>query len=453
MNYGEIISEEKINLSFIIPIYRNMPVRKITIICLIGTLIFPTFLLNPKIVAGEIAQNNSSSIPLTREDLQARIQQKTQELEAVNKQLETTQKNLEDTQNQSRTLQKELASLQNTVNQLDLSIQSDKLSIQKLNLEIDSLNYDLKDTQVSIDDKKIAINKLLVEIQKKDSEESNLLAIFLKNNTLADSVLETQSLANLRSQLALDIKNLFNLSETLNNKIQERNNKKSEIQLRQNNLTARKGIVNEQKEIRKVILAQTKNQEGIYQQQLEELKKQQDEIADEISQIENQLRASFNVSLLPVKRPGVLAWPLQGAIRITQHYGEKSYLYRYKPHNGLDLGASIGTPVFAADDGVIMAVDNNDRSRWQKYQYGKYILIKHNNGLATLYAHLSEQFVAVGMDVKRGNLIGYSGKTGYATGPHLHFGVYWAPSIIMKSIPPAAGLVPVGVTINPEDYL
>ena len=102
-----------------------------------------------------------------------------------------------------------------------------------------------------------------------------------------------------------------------------------------------------------------------------------------------------------------------------------------------------------------MAVDNNDRgvSRWQKYQYGRYVLIKHDNNLSTLYAHLSRQVVARGATVKRGDLIGYSGNTGYSTGPHIHLTVYWAPSVQMKSVPPAAGLVPVGVTIDPNDYL
>ena len=138
---------------------------------------------------------------------------------------------------------------------------------------------------------------------------------------------------------------------------------------------------------------------------------------------------------------------------ITQHFGEVSYLYRGKPHNGLDIGVPLGTPVFAVDDGVVIAVDNNDKSRWNKYQYGKYILIRHKNDIATLYAHLSQQVVVKGAEVKRGSLIGYSGATGYATAPHLHLGAYWAPSILMQSFPPAAGLVPVGVLVNPEDYL
>ena len=405
------------------------------------------------LLLGNPAPNaNADNIPLTKDELQLRIQQKTQELDTLNQQLQVTQKNLESTQTQRRTLQKELSLLEGNIKQLDLNIQSDKLAAQKLGLEVDTLNYDLKDIQASIEDKKQAINELMIQLQKNDGESSNLLAVFLKNNTLADGVMETQSLVNLRQQLSLDVQGFVSLSQELSGKIQNINDKKSQIEVKQKDLAARKTIVAQQKEERNVILAQTKNQEATYQQQVDDLKKQQDALSDEIGKIEDQLRASFNVGVLPTKRPGVLAWPLQ-TVRVTQHFGEISRLYRYKPHNGLDLAASVGTPVFAADDGAVTAVDNNDRSRWQKYQYGKYVMIKHANDLATLYAHLSVQTVAKGMTVKRGDLIGYSGKTGYATGPHLHFGVYWAPSVILKSIPPAAGLVPIGVVINPEDYL
>ncbi|MEK7212534.1 MAG: peptidoglycan DD-metalloendopeptidase family protein, partial [Patescibacteria group bacterium] len=294
---------------------------------------------------------------------------------------------------------------------------------------------------------------------------------------------------NLREQLSVDITNLTNLHKTLNEKVDTVKVKKGEIEFRKQNTLTRKSLVEEQSETRKVILTQTRNKESAYEQQLMELRKQQDEISVAISEIEDQLRAEFNFDLLPTKRPGVLTWPAtvkvngdkstrcfkerSGSIGvpggvgvITQCFGTVSYLYGGKPHNGLDIGLPIGTPIFAADDGVVLAVDNNDKSSWRKYQYGKYVLIQHPNGLATIYAHLSRQVVSRGDSVSRGQLIGYSGNTGYSTGPHVHLTLYWAPRgicpsatsnpidcILLKSIPPAAGLVPIGVVIAPEDYL
>lgn len=95
---------------------------------------------------------------------------------------------------------------------------------------------------------------------------------------------------------------------------------------------------------------------------------------------------------------------------------------------------------------MIAAGDNG------RVQYGRYILVKHNNNLTTLYAHLSRFAVAKGAQVKRGEVIGYSGNTGYAFGPHLHFMVYQSATVQLKSIV-GAGLVPVGVTIDPRKYL
>ncbi len=392
----------------------------------------------------------ASPLPQTRQELENLIAQRSQELEAINRKLETAQGNLQETKTKGISLQRELAGLQNNINQLDLNIKSDEITNQKLALEINSLQYDIHDIETSIAEKKDAIVHLLRELQK--TGEASAMMLMLKNETLAQSFLAAQSLTNVRAQLGADVAGLATFGKELDGKVQDVATHKGQIEIHQKNLASRKAIVQDQREERKVILAQTKNKESAYAQQFEELKNQQNTISDEIAKIEDQLRSSFDASILPMKRPGVFTWPIQSP-RITQHFGEVSYLYRGKPHNGTDIAASLGTPILAADDGIVMGVDNNDRSKWNKYQYGKYILIRHNNNLATLYGHLSAQIVQKGEQVKRGQLIGYSGKTGYATGPHLHFGVYWAPSILMKSIPPAAGLVPVGVVINPEDYL
>jgi len=403
-----------------------------------------------------VGDTASSTAGMTRQELEDLIASRSQQLDQVNQQLQTTQKNLQSTRDQKASLQRELTTLQYNISQLELNIKSDQITVDKLGLEIESTNYDIRDIELSINDKRNTIIYLLRELQKND--QASMLVTLLRSDSLADGFLETQSLKDLRTQLADDIMSLGNLRGELNTKLADVSDRKVQIEANKTDLAARKTIVQDQQQARQVILAQTKNKETVYAQQLTDLQKQQNAIEDEIGKIEDQLRAAFDPSLLPTKRHGVFAWPAAmadqgGPGRVTQHFGEKSALYRGKPHNGLDIGVPIGTPIYAAEAGTVTAVDNNDKSSWRKYQYGKYILIKHGNNLATLYAHLSRQLVVVGATVSRGQLIGYSDTTGYATGPHLHFGVYWAPSIIMKSLPPAAGLVPVGVVIDPEDYL
>lgn len=431
----------------------------ILLLCVVGALIMMPSSFGAGVAEGGAATaevNETSTSPVSREELEELIRIKSEELQNVNRELETTQGNLEGVRREQTTLQRELRILRETVSQLELNIRADELASEKLEFEIDSLNYDIRDITITIEDKREVITHILRELQQQD--QVSLLALLLENASLADSFFELQALKNLKLQLRADITALTNLHGELRGKAETADAKQASLTLHKRNLAARKLIAKDKEEERKTVLAQTKNKESLYEQQLEELKEQQDTIAEAISKIEEQLRANFDVSILPVRRPGVFAWPLAlvadgGKGRITQHFGEVSYLYRGKPHNGLDIGAPVGTPVTAADDGVVLAVDNNDRSRWNKYQYGKYVLLRHPNNLATLYAHLSQQVVTKRQEVKRGELIGYSGSTGYATGPHLHFGAYWAPSILMKSVPPAAGLVPVGVLVNPEDYL
>jgi LysM repeat protein len=86
-------------------------------------------------------------------------------------------------------------------------------------------------------------------------------------------------------------------------------------------------------------------------------------------------------------------------------------------HNGVDLGAPIGTPIMAAADGEVII---SKTGGWNG-GYGNYIVIKHKNGTQTLYAHNTANSVSAGQSVKQGDVIGTVGNTGKSTGSHLHF--------------------------------
>lgn len=110
-------------------------------------------------------------------------------------------------------------------------------------------------------------------------------------------------------------------------------------------------------------------------------------------------------------REGEFIWPIVG-VRITSRLGRRWGRY----HSGLDIAASIGTPVVAALNGK---VTSNSTRRG----YGITIELAHDKKFITRYAHLDVALVKVGDVVEKGQLIGYSGNTGRSTGPHLHFEV------------------------------
>ena len=118
-----------------------------------------------------------------------------------------------------------------------------------------------------------------------------------------------------------------------------------------------------------------------------------------------------------VRGSGDLRWPLSSR-RITSQFGWRIHpiFGTSKFHSGIDIGAGMGEPVWAAAGGVVI------HSGWMG-GYGKAVIIDHGGGLTTLYAHNSRLVVKNGETVKKGQVIAHAGSTGYSTGPHLHFEV------------------------------
>ncbi len=115
-------------------------------------------------------------------------------------------------------------------------------------------------------------------------------------------------------------------------------------------------------------------------------------------------------------RNGALLWPVPGGI--TSGYGPRIHPIFHTPefHTGIDIGAPWGAPVRAAADGTVLFTG------WMR-GYGMLVILNHGNGLSTTYSHLSSYAVTVGDRVRKGDVIGRIGSTGWSTGPHLFFEV------------------------------
>ena len=107
--------------------------------------------------------------------------------------------------------------------------------------------------------------------------------------------------------------------------------------------------------------------------------------------------------------------PFDGEFPVTQRFGEK--ITDPAGHTGIDYALYFGTPVLAALDGKVSRIAE------LRSGYGKHIIIDHDGGLQTVYAHLSRVSVSCGETVRAGQIIGFSGNSGNSTGPHLHFEV------------------------------
>lgn len=119
-------------------------------------------------------------------------------------------------------------------------------------------------------------------------------------------------------------------------------------------------------------------------------------------------------SVAPAGGPAVLRWPLgQERTLVGSHFGMRDG----RRHEGIDLPAPVGTPVYAAADGQVAYAGNRIRG------YGNMVVIRHAGDLMTVYAHNSMLLVSQGQPVRAGDRIALVGQSGRATGPHLHFEV------------------------------
>lgn len=142
----------------------------------------------------------------------------------------------------------------------------------------------------------------------------------------------------------------------------------------------------------------------------------EDEEAARISEQIAEMERILATQPAGVVSTGTYLWPSADANIVTSLFGNRLHpiLGYWRMHSGIDIGASYGTKIMASDGGKVVTSTSS-------YSYGEYVMISHGNGRYTLYAHMSQRMVNVGDVVGQGDLIGYVGTSGYATGPHIHF--------------------------------
>lgn len=141
----------------------------------------------------------------------------------------------------------------------------------------------------------------------------------------------------------------------------------------------------------------------------EEWLKQQQEKGEEVS---SDTDAPDFEDMFYEETPTSLQWPVSTGGVITSEFGPRWG----SMHNGLDIGCDMYTPIVAAEDGTVILSEYDSSA-------GNYVIIDHGGGMTTVYMHNSELVASVGDTVVRGQVIAYSGSTGWSTGPHCHIGV------------------------------
>jgi len=380
------------------------------------------------------------------DNLKDQIRQKELEIIELEQQAEQYKAGLKDSQAKKNTLQNQVNIIKGRISKLrnDIAITNNKIDTAGLKIEELSLNIDEK--QNEIDKRKDSIGEILQALYESDQE--SLIEIVLIENNFSDFLNQVHYLELLQENVHNELIVLQGLKAEMKEQKSQTEFQRNQLYSLNNQLYSQKKIVDQEEEEQTYLLNKTKGQEKQYQSLLNDTLKKQQEINQEIYELEDKLQMAIDPSSLPEERAGVLSWPMGGVL--TQSYGITPYskrLYKSGFHNGIDIASSYGEPIKAARHGIVLAIGSCGR-----YAYGKWIAIKHNNGLTTLYGHLSGYAqIRVGDNVKRGQTIAYEGNTGYSTGAHLHFGVYVTETFKVESR--WYGQLPLGAHLNPMKYL
>lgn len=404
-------------------------------------------------------KSDASRLDELREQIST-SQSKKQQLEAEIKKYEAE---IKATQQVSSGLRRDISGLEATKKKLNKDIELTQEKITATKLEIEQLSLGISDRQREIDQDRQALAEALRQYHY--SQADSFLELALANNSLSAWLTPIGQLSQLSRSIDERVAQLNANKIVLENQKQESQQKEYKLSDYRADLSDKKQVAEVNQQEKDSLLKETQNKEANYQKLLADRKKKMEEVESEIQRYESEMRVIIDPNSLPTTGTGALAWPVDKVI-ITQYFGYTEFatknpqVYSGKGHNGIDLGVSVGTPIKASRQGQVVGVGDTDTA-CPGASYGKWILIAHDNNLSTLYAHLSVIKVKAGQSVGLGEVIAYSGNTGYSTGPHLHFTVYASQGVKIGSLQSkVAGcgvyrlpLASTSAYLNPLSYL
>lgn len=280
--------------------------------------------------------------------------------------------------------------------------------------KLEGLKVDIENKKIEIDETKVKIKKKKKEMDKQNDNLDARLTAMYKTGTVGyvDVILGSQDITDLISNIGMVQQILENDQDLL--KKMEKDHKK---------LKALQSDLEEQEVALEANKAETEELKKKFKAEADKWKKKEEELQAEADALAAEAaRSAAGVDQAILAGGGSIdtsnyAWPAV-TTAISDGWGWRICPFHGREfHNGLDITAGGGTPVYAINDGVINSANWNGG-------YGNCIILQCGGGITALYGHLSGFNCSTGQVVKKGQVIGYVGTTGNSTGYHLHFTVF-----------------------------
>lgn len=343
-------------------------------------------------------------------------------LAATKSELQNKQNNInqqiKDTENEISAVKEEMSDTMKQIQDLNTQISGYQSEIDDLEYKISDLEKDIEESQEKLNEAEKKYNKQEEAFKNRivaqyEAGETTYLDVLLGGGSLWDMVSNwyvVSEIADLDNQMLGQMeKNKNEIEEA--KKALETN--KEQIELTKKNKEQKASALKSSQATKEQYVNELSDNEKELNAELEKLKKANDAITRELKAMENK----YSDKIANLGGTGTLQRPVRsGVITATMYYSSGRY------HGALDYGVPVGTEVYAAAEGVVLAAG------WSNGGLGYYTCIQHSGGLRTYYGHGNgTYYVKPGDVVKKGQLIMLSGNTGNSSGPHLHFEVRVSP--------------------------
>lgn len=304
---------------------------------------------------------------------------------------------------------------------LNTEITNAQSEIDKKQAEIDELNGKIDEMQAKIDDRKSGMSKRLRTMYKNGSV--GFIDIILDSRNFSELLSNLSMLQKIYKSDRSTLNSLEKISKELNHTKKELSAAQQAMASSQSELKDKKGELDKVSAQLEAKAAKIDENLAIFNQQAESLSSQ---IAAELAAQQQQAAVNNGGGSAGGSSGGGVSYVGTGGMIspvsnyvVTSEFGNRVGLEQYGTfHGAIDLACPMNTPVVASDSGRVMNLTG-----WYQQGYGWGVFIDHGNGIVTAYGHNSALVVSPGQYVQKGQIIAYSGMTGWATGPHVHFEV------------------------------
>lgn len=396
------------------------------------------------------------------DELKFKQNQLQEKLSAISQQIKSYQGQISTVQKQAASLKNEIFIYDTQIKSTELQIEAKETEMQDVQLQIGELQKQIDRRITEIGENKAVLKQLIIELH--ELGDSSFVQLALGTDNFSNFLDDLEYTNNLQDKVNQIVQNIKEVKAKLESQQADLKVTYAKLEDLTEALKGTRAALADQQRQKQSLLTKTRGVEQNYQKLLTSSKSEEAALQKEMEDLDAQVRAKLGNKTVPAKK-GSLAMPMKGVL--TQGYGNTGFTsLGYSFHNGLDIAAPAGTPIYAAQDGTVSSCDTGEAS------YGNWCTVKHNitttNGpvcLITLYAHMRQFKVRPGQTVQQGDLIGYEGNSGNTTrllygsdrGYHVHFSVFdcegYGVAAGKYSKTYGAYSVPYGYTYNPKDFL